>query len=287
MTAIVRNDGRGPPGSGIMAAMPPDAAARAPDADPNTTTTDTSDAEGLESTRALLRGGQLLAIAILLAAVVRGALVSGRTAHWLALPVFAAAALALWRITVLVKQRLLLGGRLRAEIARGNAAAGLAAAVNEVALAIIIARAVYGDSPAQLPSALVFAVLAIGTWAIFVALFRMVTTYADGAEIAGQNLAAALSYSGAALALAVIIGHAVDGPFTGWATSLRAYLLALMGSLALYPVRQLIVGALLLRHRPCLRGGELDRAIAQRQSVGVAAVEAATYLATAFLVAAA
>jgi len=264
-------DGGQTPDSGIMPSMP--SAAPAPDSEP----------DGAESTRALVRGGQLLAVATLAVAVARGALAATGGARWLAALVFGAAALALWRFAAWAQQRLLLSGRLRAEIARGNAAAALAAAANEVALALMIARAVYGDSPRQLPAALVFAALALATWTIFVVLFRALTTYADGPEIAGHNHAAAVSYAGAALALAVIIGHAVDGPFHGWVPSLRAYLVALGGSLALYPVRQLVVGSLLLGQRPCWRGGELDRAIGQRQSVGVAAVEAALYLATAFL----
>jgi uncharacterized membrane protein YjfL (UPF0719 family) len=111
----------------------------------------------------------------------------------------------------------------------------------------------------------------------------MVTTYPDGEEIAGENQAAALSYGGAAIALALIIGHAIDGPFAGWVPSLRAYAAALGLALALYPVRQLVVGGLLLGQRPRFRGGELDRAVGQRRSVGVAAVEAAAYLATALL----
>jgi len=65
---------------------------------------------------------------------------------------------------------------------------------------------------------------------------------------------------------------------------LRAYATALVVAVALYPVRQLVVEGILLGCRPRLRGGELDRAIGQRRSVGVAAVEAAAYLATAWLV---
>jgi len=242
------------------------------------------DGDELESTRALVRSGHLVALVMLVVSVGHGALAVDGPARWPALLAFGGAALALWRAAAWAQQRLLLGGRLRAELARANTAAALATAATEVALALIVARAVYGDAPAQLPAALAFAALAIATWAIFVALFRSLTAYADGPEIAGQNHAAALSYAGAALALALIIGHAVDGPFTGWTSSLRGYGLALVGSLALYPVRQLVVGSLLLGHRPHLRGGELDRAIGQRRSVGVAAVEAVAYLATAFLV---
>jgi uncharacterized membrane protein YjfL (UPF0719 family) len=242
--------------------------------------------EALEATRGVVRGGLLLALVLLLSSAWRGSAESAAgTPRWLTALAFGAAALGLWGAAAWGQQRLLLGGRLRRELGRGNGAAALAAAANQIALALITSRAVYGASAGELPAALAFGGLAIVTWGIFVALFRSVTTYADDQEIAGENVAAALSYAGAALALAIIIGHAVDGPFAGWGRSLRAYGAALALAVALYPVRQLLVEGLLLGKRPRLRGGELDRAVGQRRSVGVAAVEAAAYLATALLVA--
>ena len=51
--------------------------------------------------------------------------------------------------------------------------------------------------------------------------------------------------------------------------------------IALYPVRQILVQSLILGAAPTLRGGKLDAAIAQDRNLGLAALEAATYLATA------
>jgi len=51
----------------------------------------------------------------------------------------------------------------------------------------------------------------------------------------------------------------------------------------LYPVRQLGVQTLMLRQRFVLRGGALDRLVAQERNVGVSAVEAVSYLAAAVL----
>jgi uncharacterized membrane protein YjfL (UPF0719 family) len=129
----------------------------------------------------------------------------------------------------------------------------------------------------------VFFVIAQLTLHLFVILFRSLTVYADDQEIMNENVAAALSYAGATLAIAVIVGHAAEGDFTGWGPSLRAYALALLSALALYPVRQLVVQTLFLRQRFAFRGGGLDRLIAQEHNVGVSAVEAASYLAAAFL----
>ena len=132
---------------------------------------------------------------------------------------FAGAGLALW-LAAGVAQRLLLFGRgLRQQVRHGNHAAAWATAANQVAIAVVIPHAVYGDRLGELPAAVAFAALGLVTWAVFVALFRAVTTYPDGQEIAGENQAAALSYAGSALALAAIIGHALDGPFAGWRRS--------------------------------------------------------------------
>jgi uncharacterized membrane protein YjfL (UPF0719 family) len=241
--------------------------------------------DALEASRGIVRGARLLSVVLLAMPAVRAfgdGGEGGRAAAVTALG-FAVAALALWAAASWAQRHLLLGGTLRAHVRRGNTAAAAAVAASEVALALIASHAVTGAAAAELPAALGFGVLAVVTWVVFVALFRLVTTYPDGQEIAGENHAAALSYAGAALALAVIIGHAVDGPFQGWGRSLRAYGAALALAFALYPVRQLVVEGLLLGQRPRLRGGELDRAIGQRRSAGVAAVEAAAYVAAALV----
>jgi uncharacterized membrane protein YjfL (UPF0719 family) len=236
-----------------------------------------------EATRGFVRGGWILGAVLLLLPAVRVAAESsraGRTEIALSLGV----AVLVWGAAILAQDRLLLGQALRQQAGRGNVAAAVALAANHVALAVIVARGVPGSRLAELGAAVVFAGIGVVTWASFGALFRFVTTYSDAQEIAGDNPAAAVSYAGAALALASLIGHAIDGPFTGWGRSLHAYLAALVFALALYPVRQLVVEGLLLGGRPRLRGGELDRAIAQRRNVGVAAVEAAAYVGTAWLI---
>lgn len=179
--------------------------------------------------------------------------------------------------------RLLLRSRLPAEIERGNLAAGIAAGAHYAATGLIVARCLYGDDVGDLGISVVFFVIAQLTLHLFVILFRSLTAYADDQEIMGENMAAALSYAGAMLAIAVIVGHAAEGDFIGWTQSLRAYGLALLFALVLYPVRQVLVQVLLLRQSFALRGGGLDRLVAQQHDVGAGAVEAVSYLAVAFL----
>ena len=70
---------------------------------------------------------------------------------------------------------------------------------------------------------IVFFLIAQVTLHLLVILFRTLTLYAEDEEIMGENVAAALSYAGAMLAVAIIVGHAAEGTFEGWGASLRAY----------------------------------------------------------------
>jgi uncharacterized membrane protein YjfL (UPF0719 family) len=180
--------------------------------------------------------------------------------------------------------RLLLGDTLRAEVARGNRAAGLAASAHMLASAVVTSRALVGSDLQGFGLSLAFFVIAQATLLAFVSLFRALTTYDDAEQIHGENLAAALSYAGAAIAIAIVVARAVEGDFEGWLTSLRGYGGVLLALLLLYPVRQLFVQSILMRAPLRLRGGALDKAVLGR-SAGLAALEAATYLATAFIIA--
>jgi uncharacterized membrane protein YjfL (UPF0719 family) len=138
-----------------------------------------------------------------------------------------------------------------------------------------------GHDMESLGLSLVFFVIGQLTLHVFVSLFRALTTYDDGEQIAGENLAAALSYAGIAIAVSIIIARATEGEFTGWESSLKGYGGVVAAALALYPVRQLFVQMLLLRAPFALRGGPLDEGIDVQRSEGIGALEAATYVATA------
>jgi uncharacterized membrane protein YjfL (UPF0719 family) len=185
--------------------------------------------------------------------------------------------------------RTLLGTSLHDEVGRGNKAAGLAAAGQMLASAIVTSRTITGSELHDLGLALVFFVIGQGTLLVFVLLFRALTTYDDAEQVHGENLAAAVSYAGVAVAIAIVVARAVQGEdedqFEGWLTSLRGYGGVLLGILAFYPVRQLFVQTLLMRTPLHLRGGALDVAIAQNRSSGLATLEAASYVATAIVIA--
>lgn len=235
--------------------------------------------------RALLHVGQVLGVFFVATAVVTSSVTGaslGRDALWVA--VNALAGLAVLVVSGHLGTKALLESSLTAEIERGNAAAGLAAGAHYAATGWLTSKAIVGTDLRGLGLSLVFFLLAQATLHLLVILFRTLTSYDDAAQIRSENLAAALSYAGITIGVGLLVGHAVDGDFEGWTVSLLAYGKALLGGLAFWPVRQILVQGLLLGlgFRP-IRGG-LDAAIGERRNVGAAALEAVCYVATALAV---
>ncbi|MBL8610163.1 MAG: DUF350 domain-containing protein [Myxococcales bacterium] len=195
--------------------------------------------------------------------------------------VFGVAATVVYGLVSRLGMRSLFKGKLVAELDRGNEAAGVAAASHAIATGVITAKALGGDDLPSLGLSAVFFVLAQATLHLYVALFRALTSYDDAEEILGENLAAALSYAGVTIALGLIIGRAVEGSFTGWASSLQAYGVALLYGLGLYVVRQIVVQTVILGAGFSLRKGKLDQAIGRERNVAMGALEAIAYVATA------
>jgi uncharacterized membrane protein YjfL (UPF0719 family) len=235
--------------------------------------------------RAVLQASYLFGVLSVSAAVVAGC-VHGESVQadlaWTA--AFGGSSILLLVVTARLGVQVLLKSRLRAEITRGNLAAAIAAGAHYVATGILLARCLYGDDVSTLGVSIVFFAIAVATLHAFVLLFRALTVYDDFEEIVSGNVAAALSYGGVTVALALIIGHAAEGTFTGWGQSLEAYGRALLFAAALYPVRQILVEAVILRAGLVLRRGRLDQGIGREKDVGLGALEAASYLGTAFFV---
>lgn len=244
-----------------------------------------SDARGKNVAYMLVQTGHVLAVLLLGPGIVREAsthdsLAAG--ALWAA--AFAAAGIVLIQVVGTLGIRLLLHSRMAAELEKGNLAAGVAGGANYVAVGILAAPAIAGSDLRGLGLAVVFFCLAVATLAGYVALFRALTTYDDAEQIQGENLAAAVSYAGISVALAVVLARALTGDFAGWGNALTGYGWVAASALILYPLRQVIVQGLILGRAPTLRGGSLDEAIGTDRNIGMAAMEALTYLATALAV---
>jgi uncharacterized membrane protein YjfL (UPF0719 family) len=246
----------------------------------------TNDARGRNLAYLLVQSGHLLAILLLGPGIVREALthdtLSG-AALWAA--AFAVAGVALIQVVGTLGIRLLLRSTLEKELESGNVAAGLAAGANYVAVGILAAPAIAGSDLQGLGLSVGFFALAVATLALYVALFRAVTAYDDSEQIQGENLAAAVSYAGINIGIAIVLARALTGgDFAGWRPALTGYGWVAASALILYPVRQVIVQGLILGRTPTLRGGSLDEAIGTQRNVGMAVMEALAYLATALAV---
>ncbi len=230
----------------------------------------------------LLQVGQILAVFLIASAAVKNCVEGknlARDAMWVS--AMALLGLALLVVSGRAGLMLLLRSRLPAEIERGNIAAGVAAGAHYVATGIITSRAVAGNDLESVGLSLTFFVLAQVTLHVFVSLFRFLTVYDDAEQIQGENLAAAISYGGVAIAIAIVIGRALEGDFVSWGVSLKGYGIALLFVFALWPVRQILVQSLLLGFPFRLWGGKLDDGISAERNEGMGILEAVSYLATA------
>jgi len=244
------------------------------------------DFDDKNAARHLLDVGQVLGVFMVSAAAVRNC-VRGEslTDDILRAGGFGAMGLVLIAVMGRLGTQLLLRSALPAEIARGNIAAGLAAGAHYTATGIVAAHAIAGSKLRDVGLSLLFFAMAMAALWAFVTLFRALTTYDDAEQIQGENLAAAISYAGISIAVAIIVGTALDGDFVSWEVSLKGFATILALALALYPVRQLFVQSLLLGAPLALRGGRLDTGIGTDRNEGMGALEAVSYIATALSVA--
>ena len=244
------------------------------------------DARGKNAATLLVQCGHVLAVLLLVPGVVREALTHGsvgNAALWAG--AFALLGVVLIQLVGTLGIRLLLRSTLEAELESGNLAAGVAGGANYVAIGVLAAQAIPGSDLRGLGLSATFFAIAVATLALYVALFRALTTYDDAEQVQGENLAAALSYAGVTVAVAVVLARALKGDFEGWASSLAGYGWVAASALALYPVRQILVQGLVLGRAPTFRGGALDEAIGAERRVAMAAMEGLAYLATALAIA--
>lgn len=236
----------------------------------------------------LLQVGHVFAVFLLGAAVVKHGIAGvDLVADLTVAAVYGVLGLVVIQLTGAISTRTLFSAQLRAELDRGNVAAGVAAGAHHVAIGVLASRAVVGGDLADVGLALAFFVIAMISHAGFVALYRLLTTYDDAEQIHGENMAAAISYAGITVAVAILIARALtgEGEFPGWTAALQGFGGVALFALVLYPVRQIVVQSLMLGARPTLRGGAIDAAVAGDHNTALAALEATSYLATALSIA--
>lgn len=243
----------------------------------------TGQATNVASSSRLVQAARLVSLFLLAGAISGGCRVADDAAAsigWMALFGFGGL------LAIEIAQRLGLQALrgLTDAVRANNLAAGTTAAAHTVAIGILVANVAVGTSFTDFGIAAAAFVVGQVTLLLLVWLFRCLTAYDDRQAILGGNVAAALSHGGLTIALALLIAYATDGDYEGPWPAVRDYALALAEALLVYPLRQFVVQCLILRGRPTLFGGELDRAIGDRADVGAGGLEGATYLAVALLV---
>lgn len=161
-----------------------------------------------------------------------------------------------------------------------NVGAGMVLFANFVATGLIYSGAVMGEGAGLMGWVTLFAFQLLGqvTLAAMAHLFEFITPFDLHAEIVEKkNMAAAIGYSGALIAVGLILHNAVKGDFVSWATDLRSYALYCLPLLLLWPVRKLVVDGVMLSFK------NLDHEIAVDRNVGVGLIEASVYIGFALL----
>jgi len=234
--------------------------------------------------RGLSRVGLILGLAVLSMLVVDG--VIRESAGWRSALGWGAAYTGIGAVLIWLGGNLaswlLLGSRMRAELDRGNTAVGFIASGHYVAVSWILVNCFSGRDLASLRVSVVFFVIGVATLLGMQVLYRTLTRYDDAQEVLAGNMAAATSFVGLTLGLALVVAHAAEGTFAGWGPSLRAYAGALLLAVALYPVRQFVVGPL-VGCPPSMRSRALDRLVVQERNFEVGLIEGLAYIAVAAL----
>lgn len=242
-----------------------------------------ADFSGQNPARALAQVGALLGLFAIAAALVEGCTTGVSLVGDLSrVGLFGAVAVVLFDLATWLGWRMLLGGELHRELEEGNVAAGLCAGAHALGAGLLTSHAIVGTDWLGLGSGIAYFALGQFAWTALLAAFRGLTTYDEARHVDHGNVAAGVSYAGATLAVALVVGRAADADFTGWWPSSRDFGRALLDGAVLWPVRQLVAGGLLLGARPALRGGALDAAIVD-QRIGPAALEAACLVGAALL----
>lgn len=231
--------------------------------------------------------GQLIGLLWLTTSIVHGIVSDEETlAHDAAWSfAFCAVGFVLYVVAGQIGVRVLLGRRLADEIDDGNAAAALAGAGHHVAVGVLVGAACAGTDLFGLSLASGFFALGLVVQQLVAALFRALTTYDDAEQIAGENMAAALSWTGTAVAAAIVVARAIEGDAETVGDALVGFGEVACLALLLLPIRQILVGGLLFGRLPRLRGGALDDAVGLRHDTATAALDAAVAIGAALALA--
>jgi len=196
---------------------------------------------------------------------------------------YGALGIMLLTVVAMVSCRLFLGGHVREQLDARNVAAAIVVAAVYVATSLTYSGALDGEGGGFWVLLLFFILGQLALLGITY-VFRWLTEYNDVQEIAAGNVAAALALAGLLIAVGVVVGRAASGTFTGLLSSFGSFVIAVLGVVAFYPVRQLVVQSLILGGPIRWHGTLLDSEIARDGNIAAGLLEAVGYLTTALFV---
>jgi len=165
-----------------------------------------------------------------------------------------------------------------------NVSSAVVLAATFIATGLIFSGAVAGEAQGAQAwiGLLVFQLLGQVVLAIMAHVFEFITPFDLHKEIKDkQNLAAAMGYAGAMIAIGILLRSAVTGEFVSWQRDLLSFAVYCIPLLLLWPVRALVVNGVLLNFK------DLNNEIAVDRNVGVGVIEASAYIGFALLIVAA
>jgi uncharacterized membrane protein YjfL (UPF0719 family) len=148
-----------------------------------------------------------------------------------------------------------------------------------IASGLIIYGAVSGEG-GNVWTAIAF--WAIGQFMLILAslMYNLVTPYCIHDEIERDNVAAGVSFAGALIAMGIIVGLSAEGDFDSWAEDLPKFMCISAIGIVLLPIIRFLTDRVLFPTR------KITDEIANQDipNVGVAYIEAFSYIAAAFII---
>ncbi len=229
-------------------------------------------------------GGYLFGVMMIIADVLSGPGHTDWTRDAIGVAIYGIGGIIFLAFVATVELKLILSKTALQAVHEGNIAAGIVTSGSFIATSLIIASNVSGEgSGGNYYTPVIFFLVGQITLLAVTYLFRLLTAYDDAKEVMSGNNAAALSYAGVMIAVAIIVSHAIRGDFVDYETSLKDFGKSILVVLTLYPIRQFLVQGLLLGAGFRIYGGRLDEEISRDRNLSSGTIEAMMYVAAALL----
>lgn len=136
-----------------------------------------------------------------------------------------------------------------------------------IATGLILAGSIYGQGGGPF-TMLVFFVLGQGVLILFSWVYNYFLPYDFHSEIERDNAAAGISFSGALIAVGIVLMHASGGDFTGWGKDIGTFLLEAFSILIFLPLFRFCFDKLIIMHF------DLKHEIVEDRNIGASLIEA-------------